>query len=325
MKTSISSVLFFCWSIAAVSQVADHALNNLIEEVRSDYEIPAIVAAIVKLDTCYYGIRGTAKLNGTDQLPLNSKFHLGSNTKAITSFIAMKMIEQDQVQLNTLLTTIIPEFKDHIKNKYKEVTLGELLSHQAGIQPYTTGSEYEKIPELSGDVLSKRMEFSKFVLNEKAVDRGTYSNAGYIIAATMLEKAAGKPFEDLVQEVMDELKLDYFLGFPAKENDQNPWGHWMEKGKLKALPPNHFYHLKDYALSAGDVSMDIVNYAAFIQLHLKGLNGQSNALTPAHFQQLHFGMERYSYGWGNAEDKKNKVSFHDGSAGTFYCHTHAFS
>ncbi|MEZ4804281.1 MAG: hypothetical protein R2852_02005 [Bacteroidia bacterium] len=36
---------------------------------------------------------------------------------------------------------------------------------------------------------------------------------------------------------------------------------------------------------------------------------------------MHFGLVKYSYGWGNASMNNLKISYHDGSAGTYYCHT----
>ena len=74
-------------------------------------------------------------------------------------------------------------------------------------------------------------------------------------------------------------------------------------------------------LAAGDMAMSIVDYSKFIQLHLRGLKGENNYLTSQDYQKLHFHLEDYSYGWGNQVTNKSKISFHDGSAGTYYCHT----
>ena len=46
-----------------------------------------------------------------------------------------------------------------------------------------------------------------------------------------------------------------------------------------------------------------------------------NILKSDNYQTLHFGKKDYSYGWGNLEKNKIKISSHDGSTGTFYCHT----
>jgi len=320
MKTILLTLIIssFCFHVKA--QQTNNEINHIIDSVRIKHGIPAMVVAVIKTDTCYYGIGGISKLNGTDTLTLKSKFHLGSNTKAITSFIAMKMIENHQIKLETKLVELIPELSN-INNVYKNTTLGDLLSHNAKIQPYTGGVEYEKLPEIKGTISEKRMQFSEFVLNEQEVEKGTYSNAGYTIAALMLEKALNKSFEELVKKTMNDLELKYFIGFPNKEDIKNPWGHWKENNKLVPLSPGHSYKLQDYIISAGDISMNIVDYSKFIQLNLQGLLSEDNFLKSDNYKMLHFGLNGYSYGWGNTEIDTNKISYHDGSAGTYYCHT----
>ena len=151
--------------------------------------------------------------------------------------------------------------------------------------------------------------------------KGTYSNAGYVIASYMLEKASDKTFEELVKYYCEELGIDCFYGFPNKERKLNPWGHIEENGVLISLGPDDPYELEDFMLAAGDMAMDILDYSKFIQINLQGLNGASNYLSQDSFEALHFKFEGYSYGWGNSISEEQKLSFHDGSGGTYYCHT----
>jgi CubicO group peptidase (beta-lactamase class C family) len=326
MKTFFSAVAALFQSYFSVqAQTPPADLNALADSIRTKYDIPALAVAIVKRDTCLYGISGTTKQGGTEKVTLQSKFHLGSNTKAITSFMAMKLIEQNAIKLETKLLDIVPELLKTSDTAYRDVTLGDLLSHNAGILPFTSGLEYEKLPVLKGTTTEKRMQFAVAVLKEKPVAKGTYSNAGYALAALMMERASGKTYEQLLKETFDSLGLSYFIGFPNKESELNPWGHWTEKWKLTPLAPDHFYALKDYMLPAGDVAMNIVDYAKFLQLHVRGLAGEDNVLKSADYQAMHFGLEKYSYGWGNGVSPTGEpASYHDGSAGTYYCHTIVF-
>lgn len=234
----------------------------------------------------------------------------------------MKMVEANQIQLETKFVDVFPELKNQIRPKYLNVILGDLLSHYAFIQPYTAGDEFEKLPELSGNLAERKWQFAKFVLNEAPVKLGTYSNAGYVLAALMLAKRSGHSFEDLIGLTMQDLQLDYFFGFPNKEDLTHPWGHWEENNTLVALDSTHFYQLEDFMLPAGDLSMNIVDYANFVQLHLNGLTGDPVFLKGDSYSKMHFGLNGYSLGWGNNQNtKEEKISYHDGSAGTYYCHT----
>ena len=316
----IISAFLLVSSHFALAVDTDKQLNEMLEKVRSENGIPALSAALIKPDTTFFGVSGTSKINGTLDVSLSDKFHIGSNAKAVASFIAMKMVENGLLSLESTIIEIFPEWKGNIKSEFESVTLDDLLSHNAGIQPYTSGEEYLKLPELKGTILEKRKAFAKFVLNEPIVENGTYSNAGYIIAAAMLENISQKSYSELLENTMKELGLDYFIGFPNKQDISYPWGHWLAEDQLTALPPEHFYKLEDFAAPAGDISMNIIDYSKFIRKHLLGLNNTGNYLRSSTYKKLHFGKENYAYGWGNAEINGVKVSFHDGSAGTFYCH-----
>jgi len=69
--------------------------------------------------------------------------------------------------------------------------------------------------------------------------------------------------------------------------------------------------------------MPLPDFARLVQLHLRGLVGQSNYLQASTYELLHFGKPSYAYGWGvlKLAATEAPVSYHNGTAGTFYCHT----
>lgn len=96
-----------------------------------------------------------------------------------------------------------------------------------------------------------------------------YSNAGYSIAALMLEKVSRKTWEQLTNQIMAKaMNVDVQYGWPNRRSLNQPYGHWIENDTLKPLPPTVDY---DLALGepAGDISMTLPDYAKFIQLNLK--------------------------------------------------------
>lgn len=314
------SILFMLFALVGKAQTTNKVMNSLILNTLKKYEIPAISASLIFSDKIFYGAEGTTKINGNKKINLHSKFHLGSNTKAITSFIAMRMVQENKIALTTKFIAVFPELKSEIKKDYYDITLSDLLSHNAKIQPYTSGWAYKKLPQFKGTVSEKRYLFTKYVLKEKSVKKGSYSNAGYVIASLMLEKKSGLSFEALADKYLKELKLDYFIGFPNKETDKNPAGHWKEHGKWVIHSPENPYKLYDFMLSAGDMSMNIVDYSKFIQLNLNGL-ATGNFLSKKNYQKLHFNFDGYSYGWTNSKVQNLRISSHNGSAGTYFCHT----
>ena len=308
-------------SLKSFSQELSADLQEQIKQAQKEFQIPAIGVSLITADSVFNYVNGKAKLGKKEKISPDAKFHLGSNTKAITSFIAMHLIEENSIQLETPFFQLFPELQANARAEYNQITLGDLLSHQAFIPPYTKGIELAKFRNLKGSASENRYIFAQSILQDKPVKKGEYSNAGYVLAALMLEKASGKTYRELLEETMDDLNLDWFVGFPNKETPENPWGHWFEGGSLTALQPTHDYKLPNFMSSAGDVSMNLADYSKFIQMNLNGLLGKSNYLKAENYELLHFGQSSYAYGWGNTTENSDRISYHDGSVSTYYCHT----
>src|SRR5690606_26707201 len=80
---------------------------------------------------------------------------------------------------------------------------------------------------------------------------------------------------------------------------------------------------------AGDLSMPLGEYAKFLQLHIDGLSGSPRLLSADSFAFLHEPSGHYACGWIVLERDVDspsgplheRISTHDGSAGSFYIHT----
>jgi D-alanyl-D-alanine carboxypeptidase len=304
------------------AQEATSWLNKLSDSVRIENSVPGLACALITLDSIQYGISGTRSVDSDSLIELKDPFHIGSNSKAITSYIAFRLIEEGKISLDSKLFDLVDDVKRR-KWRYRKITLGDLLSHTSRIRAYTANDEFELVPDWikTLSVPGQRLAFTAHVVRQKPLKKGrNYSNAGYVLASLMLERASGIPFEDLVSKYFGELSIDYFYGFPARLSSSYPKGHWMENGTLVAHDSSHPYQLPSYLRSAGGFSLNIVDYSHFVQEQLRGLNGQGKSLKPESFQRMHFEKSGYSYGWGNANIGGLTASFHDGSAGTFYTH-----
>ena len=310
----------------AQSQPAQQALDS----VCTKYSLPALAAAIIEPGRIRYVWAGVRRTNQPDTLGLADYFHIGSNTKGVTSLLAAKLVSQHKLRWDTKLVDVVPELRGWVLPAYAAITLEELLSHRAGIQPYTAGADYAKLPEFAGTVSEKRLQFARCVLQQAPITPAdgqafVYSNAGYALVALMLERASQHSWEELVAHMMHKLKLHYALGFPNRQAARQPWGHWHQApadSLWTPLGPMHPYRLRDYVASAGDLSMPLPDFARLVQLHLNGLLGKGKYVSASSYQALHFSRPAYAYGWGvlPVGNAGELASYHDGSAGTFYCH-----
>jgi CubicO group peptidase (beta-lactamase class C family) len=72
-----------------------------------------------------------------------------------------------------------------------------------------------------------------------------FSNANTIMAVVMLEKASGKPWEELLKEYVNKpLGIDVKTGWPNSLSPNEPWGHWVEGGgRYIAIDPKYWFHI----------------------------------------------------------------------------------
>lgn len=297
------------------------------DSIRNAYNIPEISYAVVdSKSTLEIAALGRHSIDLQDTATLNDRFHIGSNTKAMTAFIVAKYVEKGKLKWTTKFFDIFPDWKENSKVEYYNITLQDLLSHRARIQPFQ-GDNDPTIPDFKGTKQEKRKAFGKFVLLLNPVEIDTvhkfnYSNADYTLATLMLEKVAQKSWEQLVEKVFNkDLKLNVKLSWPENQKIKDTWGHSFENDKLIPVPSNTDYHL-DFTEPAGDINIKLKNYAKFIQLNLQGLKGNNNYLTAKTYQFIHKGIDNYSLGWYNIYENSKELSTHSGTAGTYYSLVH---
>jgi D-alanyl-D-alanine carboxypeptidase len=325
MNKLIATILIVTTSLTIKAQ----DIQNFADSIMLKNGIPEIGFSVITTDSILdiqtLGFHRTDIKNEQTKAKLSDYFHLGSNTKAITGFVAAYLVENNKIAWTTKFFDLFPDWKSQSNPAYYEISLTDLLSHRARIQPYTSGLEYEELPDFNGNKSEQRKQFAKYLLAEKSVKNRdkiyNYSNAGYSIAALMLEKVSGKSWEQLTKEIMEtKMKVNIEFGWPNKLNGNQPYGHWIENGTLKALSPDIEYNLA-LGEPAGDICMTLPDYARFIQFNLQGLLGMDNILKAKTYDFLHFGLNDYSIGWANVNESDKQISEHSGSAGTFFCYT----
>ena len=322
-------------------------LKYHIQQVLDRHDIPAMAVSIFTSDKVLnQEAVGLRELGTDNHVLLTDKFHLGSNGKAITSFVAGRLIEKGIMSWDSKFFDRLPELKESANTAYYDITLSELLSHRARLQPFKSGEDFETLSAFSGDdVTARRYVFAKWLLEQPPVDLNdsvsfVYSNAGYGLAALMMEKVTGKEWMDIVNEELSRpLAVDIATGWPVSTDSTHILGHYAatedNQRMLIPIPPNYEdYEIDDILIPTGNYSMSIVDYTKFLQQHLAGINGGVNLLGPETYNYMHYhnldagatpSDFSYSMGWGAYMYKDDiTVSFHNGSGGTFYCKTELY-
>lgn len=340
------SLLFYGEGLTSpkiIHKMPPDTLRAYIQEVLAESEIPGIALSIFRSDTILnIEVDGVRKINSNDGIKINDRFHLGSNGKAMTGFVAARLVEKKLIKWETKIFDIFPELKDASNFAFADVTLENLLSHQSRIMQFTEDDEWALLSNFHGkNAMQRRYAFTKWLLQQTPVEldsikKYTYSNAGYSVAAAMMEKVTSKEWENLItEELFIPLKIKASFGWPALADNTQPWGHWHvdRDSVLSPHPPEDKYQMDEILTPAGGYSLSILDYTKFLQINLSGINGNDSILkstTYAHLHYCNFDPSQplvgwYSIGWGVFKPPNfYTLSIHDGSAETFYCYAILF-
>ncbi len=288
------------------------------DSIRKAYKIPELAYAVVSADSIYeLRVLGVKKINSKLAATNNDRFRLGSNTKAITGFIAALLVKQKKISWNTKFFDLYPEMKAASKKEYHQLTLLQLLTFRSKLFKYTYTYAEPVKGQFSGNEERQRYQFAQWFFKHEPVqtnDSINFSNLSYVAAGLMLEKVSGKTYKQLVQELGKTLGIEFGFGRPNATDKLQTWGH---DASLVPEATSDDFKL-DWLLPAGNINCSLPGYVKFIQLQLQGLKGKSKLLTQKEFDFLHYGPTRFSVGWLPAYDKVYGIfSFNVGNPGTY--------
>lgn len=261
------------------------------------------------------------------------RFAIGSNTKAMTSAAIVAMAELDGPALSLNLLQALPGWAQNIHSAYAHVTLADLLHHRGGLPAFNgSGAEEEAFlayvradtGPLPNTSAGRREYFARWLLSRPPVAGVMpgrdflYSNAGYAIAAAIVELHTGKSFEAVF-----DAALVRPLGLQGAWRSEVPgaqdalWGH---EGPINALAvveaTSEMLDVKDWldALApAGNWSCSGGEYAAWLRWHVLALRGGATPLPRTYVRDLRAVSDnRYVWGWQSVATPKRVLLTHTG-------------
>jgi CubicO group peptidase (beta-lactamase class C family) len=121
-------------------------------------------------------------------------FDIGSITKNLTLAAALALVEDGRLELSDRLGELLAG----VPADTQAITLRQLLEHRAGLPQYVVDAPGGDFLELSRHQALRRI-FDRPLRFAPGSDYG-YSDAGYTVAAAVVEDAAGRPFEAFLRE-----------------------------------------------------------------------------------------------------------------------------
>jgi len=186
------------------TEKVSHKLDSLLQRInkRHDFHGSLLVAKNGKI--VYNNQVGYADFKNKEPLNEASVFQLASVSKQFTAAAIMLLYERNEIKLTDTVNKYFPNFP------YEHVTITNLLNHTAGLPKYFWVAEHkwkqEKAPTNSEMMaLLASSDVLRFFKPGRNFD---YSNTGYIVLASIVEKISGTSFNDFVKKnIFDPLNM----------------------------------------------------------------------------------------------------------------------
>ena len=283
-------------------------VSALLTPIIQKHDVPGMAAAVVRNgETVALGVAGVRTRGKGDKIAADDRFHLGSDTKAMTAFLCGILVDEGKLKWSQTLGETFPELKKSMHPQYQAVTLEQLLTQRSGAPGDLTKDElWGKLRQHEGTPVSARRLLLEGVTSKPPEatpgEKYIYSNAGFSIAGHMAEKVAGKSWEDLMREKIFRPLGMTTAGFGAPgtsaKNDQ-PRGHKADGSPVEPGPGAD----NPVAIGpAGIVHCSIGDWAKFAAANLP--SAKTKLVKPETLVKLHTpapGEPKYAMGWIIAE------------------------
>lgn len=172
-------------------------LDTEIENLLKAYNAVGLSIAIVENNKTVYS-KGFGFRDLVNKLPVtaNTVFPIGSITKSFTASLLGILENQNQLSLKEKPSLYIPKLQFYNDKMDNLITIEDLLSHKSGIG--SIDGTYILFPADKRENLMPRLKYLK--PNGAIKESWIYSNFGYIIAGTIIEKTTNESWEKNIQD-----------------------------------------------------------------------------------------------------------------------------
>jgi CubicO group peptidase (beta-lactamase class C family) len=193
-STSLSLLLVLTLPTAALGQDAAR-LDEVVQAYVPDRFMGSVLVVRddeVVLDKSY----GSANLEWNIPNTPETKFRLGSITKQFTAAAILLLEEQGKLKTSDLLSVHLPNTPE----AWKDITIHHLLSHEAGLQNFTSLPWYAENMMKPFTAQATIDVFRDLPLDFAPGSEFRYSNSGFIVLGRLVELVGGVSYADFLRD-----------------------------------------------------------------------------------------------------------------------------
>lgn len=261
---------------------------------------PALAGAVIgPAGMIWQDARGVRAAGGDNPVTAGDQWHLGSNTKAMTTMLYARLVEDGRAGWGAILPELFPDLE--MDPSWADATVEDLMTHRAGLLDETV---LDSPTRMAGFTDERPLDEQRTDLAGRALaappagEPGAfaYGNLNYILVGAAIERITGTTWEDAIRAGLFAPLGMTSAGFGAPMGDQ-PRGHRDVFGQVIPVEPGQPGSDNPAFLGpAGTAHMTLEDYGRFLALFLTGGGGFVTAETIAHLTTPPEGAD-YALGW----------------------------
>jgi CubicO group peptidase (beta-lactamase class C family) len=161
---------------------------------------------------------GRADLATRARITQDTPFNLASLSKQFTAFAIMRLVQRGALSYDDTLSRFVPELGDAARR----VTIRELLTHSSGLPDYYPFlRDWSRLGRVDNALVRDTLRGKALEFPPGTAAR--YSNSGYVLLASVIEKVTNRPFREAMSDLVFEpsgmhatLALDGTTPFPRE-------------------------------------------------------------------------------------------------------------
>lgn len=244
-------------------------LRKQLEDVLQEHHVPGMSIAIVRREGAEW-ISGIGLADVVNELPVTSetRFRIGSTSKAFASLAILKLVEEQRLSLDDSVRKLVPEV--WFENQWEEsdpVRIVHLLEHTTGWDDFHFRECAKSDPNI-GLLEAFEYDHSSRISRWRPGTRMAYCNSGPPVAAYIVEKVTGLRFEEYVEK-------NFFQPIGMKTATYfQPTSNFTNAYHPDGITPYPYWNISMRPSGAINASaLDMANYLLFY-LNRGVINGQ---------------------------------------------------
>ncbi|MEV0094449.1 serine hydrolase domain-containing protein [Streptomyces sp. NPDC050738] len=204
-------------SPAAAADDPGHRQTQAAMDAAVKNGVPGVAGQVKDTYSIWAGASGVGNLKTGQPRSAFDRYRIGSTTKTFVATVLLQMEAEGKLSLDDTLDRWLPGVVQGNGNDGRKITVRQLLNHTSGVFSYTSDPDFlangftEKFLEHRYDTYTPAQLVGIAMRYQPLFAPGTgwsYSNTDYVLAGMVVEKVAGRPYEDeIVRRVITPLGL----------------------------------------------------------------------------------------------------------------------